>query len=406
MTVCSFLGHQDVFDADIEIRLQAAVDEVVRENETVEFWLCPDKAFFNCCLLAVLRAKKQNPQKIGICLVADEYDYRKLMRQEPGSVPACMFDKVILCRNDDGKSSNDTMPYKTLLRHVVQKSTYVITYLYPRLYEAENHILSFAVKNPKIRILSVTSLETERAIIENAAKLSEKEQRIFHKMNERCTLKEAGASLGVGQERARQILRQGCRTIRCNLELQFSKESTRIGNTNRACGIFALDRENYKLMKRFKHIVDFLAAAFRVKRFYIEQPYANSGYMIALKEWQPPFRTFRITAVTDEEMFSEQNRDDDLNTRFCPPCDAVSCVSWPDAEYHAAGLHIIADIIGRSDFCISNLSAIAQIEKLQQYICQQKQTIFLDIGKADIVSGNETTPGIVQDKYFIGQGAH
>ena len=120
MAVCTFLGHQNVYDADIECRLQTAVNMVASENETVEFWLYPDETFFNYCLLAVLRVKKQNPQKIRICLVADESKYTKLMQQEPGSIPACMFDRIILCRTDDKKSNDFTMPYKTLLRYVVQ----------------------------------------------------------------------------------------------------------------------------------------------------------------------------------------------------------------------------------------------------------------------------------------------
>ena len=384
MAVCTFLGHRDVYDADIECRLQTAVDMVASENETVEFWLYPDGTFFNYCLLAVLRAKKQSPQKIRICLVADESQYRKLMRQEPESVPACMFDRVVLCRTDDTKSSDVTMPYKTLLRQVVQKSTYVISYLYQRLYEPENHVLSFAAKNPKIRILSVTSPETEQAIMENAAQMSEREQCVFQKMNEGCTLKETGASLGVGRERARQMLASGCRTVRHILQVRFAKESARLGNTNRSCGIFALGRENYKLMNRFKHIVDFLAEAFHVKRFYIEQPYANSGYMIALKDWQPIYREFHITAVTDEEMFSE-NDNEDLTTRFCPPCSAVSCVSWPGMDDGPADLRIIADIIGRSDFCIFNSSILPQSERIQQCLCQKNQTVFLDTDMPDVI---------------------
>ncbi len=137
-------------------------------------------------------------------------------------------------------------------------------------------------------------------------------------------------------------------------------------------------------MNRFKHIVDFLAEAFHVKRFYIEQPYANSGYMIALKDWQPIYREFHITAVTDEEMFSE-NDNEDLTTRFCPPCSAVSCVSWPGMDDGPADLRIIADIIGRSDFCIFNSSVLPQSERIQQYLCQKNQTVFLDTDMPDAV---------------------
>ena len=75
MAVCSFLGHWSVYDADIEYRLQAAVDEVVRQNESVDFWLHPWGEFFNYCFLAVLRAKTRSPQTVKICLIVSESQY-------------------------------------------------------------------------------------------------------------------------------------------------------------------------------------------------------------------------------------------------------------------------------------------------------------------------------------------
>lgn len=37
MAICSFFGHKDVYDADIDTMLQSAVEKVVEENKTVEF---------------------------------------------------------------------------------------------------------------------------------------------------------------------------------------------------------------------------------------------------------------------------------------------------------------------------------------------------------------------------------
>ena len=39
MAVCSFLSHESIYDADVEDRLQTAADQVVNENESVEFLL-------------------------------------------------------------------------------------------------------------------------------------------------------------------------------------------------------------------------------------------------------------------------------------------------------------------------------------------------------------------------------
>ena len=39
MAVCLFLGHWDIFDADIDSRLQEAVDLVIQKNKQVEFFV-------------------------------------------------------------------------------------------------------------------------------------------------------------------------------------------------------------------------------------------------------------------------------------------------------------------------------------------------------------------------------
>ena len=59
MAICSFLGHEDVYDADIEARLQAAVNQVVAENDTVEFLLNFDRKFFYYCLLLQKNVQKK-----------------------------------------------------------------------------------------------------------------------------------------------------------------------------------------------------------------------------------------------------------------------------------------------------------------------------------------------------------
>ena len=39
MAVCSFLGHRHIYGHDVQLRLQAAVNHLVEENDSVEFLL-------------------------------------------------------------------------------------------------------------------------------------------------------------------------------------------------------------------------------------------------------------------------------------------------------------------------------------------------------------------------------
>ena len=218
MAVCSFLGHWSVYDADIDNRLQAAVDEVVSQNESVDFWLHPRGEFFNYCFLAVLRAKTRSPQTVKICLIVSESQYADIIQQKSGSIPACMIDEITMYRIERTKYRDWMIPYQMLLRFIVQKSTCIVSYIYKKLYDSDRKMLKFADEKSNIEVISVSSEETERAIMENIGLMSEQEQHVFQKINGGYTLKETGAMLGLGKERTRQILHHGCRLIEKELE--------------------------------------------------------------------------------------------------------------------------------------------------------------------------------------------
>ncbi len=394
MAVCSFLGHWGVYDADIESRLQTAVDEVVSQNESVDFWLHPRGDFFNYCFLAVLRAKTRSPQTVNIRLVVSESQYADIMEQKSGSVPACMIDNITMYRMEYPKCRDWMIPYKKFLCFIAQKSTYVISYLYQKLHDPASHILSFTENRTNTEVISVTSAETEQVILESIGLMSEQEQYVFQKIDGGCSLKEAGASLGVGKERTRQILHHGCWLIEKELEKHRNRTHAMLGRPEYSCGIFALGKETYSLMKGLKCVIDFLASTYKVKKVHIDQRYAESGFMMILKGWYPFSSKVHVTAVTDEEPFSEADREEDiLRIRFCPPCDAVRYVGWPGMEDDTGGLAAITDIIERSDFCLFNGSAVRLAGEARRDVSRKKTAIFVDIGKKNEIRAAELPGG-------------
>lgn len=389
MAVCSFIGHADVYDADIEYRLQRAVEDVVNKNETVDFCLYPHGDFFNYCLLAVLRAKNSNPQKVKICLVAGEAQYEKFMQQEPGCIPACMVDSITLYHMEKIETRDITAPYKKLLRFIVEKSSYVISCVYEGLHKYESHILHFAQRRRGLELISVANAETEQKIIEYESELNEKELMVLHKMNEGFSLQDAGAILGVGRERTRQILSKGCYKIRKKLEIRCSRGRKTLGLYNRSCGVFALGKENNGSMQSVERMIDFLVEKYFVRAVYIERSYVYSGFSMLLRKKRPWRNDYRLTAVTEKDAFAGNTQDDrDLLARYCPPCDAVLCIGVPSKDNSGASLCTIADIIGRSDFCIFDSATASHIEKMQQYITPERRTVFLDIGRTDVIKAD------------------
>ena len=381
MAVCSFLGHWDIYDADIENRLQAAVDKVVNRNESVEFWLYPHGEFFNYCLLAVLRARTRCPRRVRIRLVVNERQYTDIMEQKPGSIPACMADSITMFHMEYPSQRDWAIPYKGFLRFVVEKSDYVISYLYQKLYDPENHVFSFAEKRADTEIISVVSAETEQIIVEDEGLMSEQEQVVFQKIGDGCSLKEAGGLLGVGRERTRQILRHGCGKIKKDLERRRRRACAALGGLEYVCGIFGLGKENYQAMKGFKCVMDFLKSRYQVKRIYIDGRYAESGFMMILKEWYPFGSEVHVTAVTDEEAFSEDETEGLLDMRFCPPCDAVRYAGRAGAEDSLEGFTAIADIIEQSDFCLFHGGFEHGAGAGRLAACRKRTAVFVDLDR-------------------------
>ena len=52
IAVCSFIGHEEVYDADLEHRLQTVVEQIIEYHETVEFLIYPRGRFYYLCTVS------------------------------------------------------------------------------------------------------------------------------------------------------------------------------------------------------------------------------------------------------------------------------------------------------------------------------------------------------------------
>ena len=374
IAVCSFIGHEEVYDADLEHRLQTVVEQIIEYHETVEFLIYPRGRFYYLCMLAALRARTCFPQKVTITLVLleDNAKYTK--------VPIFIPNKVVTLQFSPTKKYDVTIPRKKLLKWSVQKSTHLISYNYGKLYDAESHIPK---RQAALNIISLTSPETEEAILETAPLMTEKEQIVFQSMNEGCSLIEAGTALEVSRERARQLLQHGCRTIRKHLSLRYNKAmATEQKQREHTCGLFILGEATYGSLSRFKGIFDFLTSAYGIKCIHVEQSYIHSSFMFVLTTSY--HNTLHITGMISGKSLAESNGDlDHMLERFCPPCHAVGCVSHAGLENNADSLDVIINMLEQTDFCICDLSATPHAEKIQKYASQVKRTVLLDLSRTD-----------------------
>ena len=369
MAVCSFIGHNKVYDVDMDARLQAAVEQVVSENETVEFLFYSHRSedFYNACLLAALQAPSQHPEKVTITVVQFEGWERQ--------IPSCMVDREISPQLPEINGRKKT--YAQQFQWTMQSSTHLIRYVYKTLYEMGMPVIR-ANDRKRMKIIDITSPETEQAIIENSKLIKEREQVIFNAVNNGCSHKEAGKLLGISHEGARRLLYEGSKTIRKNLirrRLTLMK-TLKVGQ--RACGLFALGEPTYEAMQTFKELAEFLISSLGIRKFYIEQEYVRYAFTFVLKK-ASFFYNAHVTAVISVSVPSE----DDAEKLCCPPCDAVIYAGRADSVNGDASFDAIADMLERTCLCICNLSSASNTEAIRAYAAHPGRAALVDISKSN-----------------------
>lgn len=389
MAVCSFAGHKEVYDADMASKMQTEVDRLVKENDAVEFLVYPVypsgmlSYFF---LLAALKARTQYPQKVTITCVIYHGPEAEMSGED--LTYSYMSDKVITIDLENTKKRDPTIGYKRMLKWIPQNSTHLITYFYDTIYDPGNHL----GKIPEtLEIISLTTHETETAILEAAQRMTEKEQTAFFKLHEGRTMSAVGEATGVGRERVRQLLSHGSRAIHLELTRRYNRALAAKRTGPRTCGIFALGEASRESLTRFKHIMECLASSYNATDIFIEQSYVSSGFLFVLEnlhislmlcQWSNT--AIHITVLMDNDSLSGDCDDMAvMEAALCPPCHAVGYVNRVDSR---DDFNVIADMIERMDFCVCNLSATPYGEKIKQYAAQTGRTVLLDIN----TMGNST----------------
>lgn len=86
MAICSFLGGE-IFDTGLDAKIEMAVNQIVEDNETIVFLLDCHGGFYSKCILAALRAKARQPQKVTITLVLNK-PYTSYMQHQDDGIPS------------------------------------------------------------------------------------------------------------------------------------------------------------------------------------------------------------------------------------------------------------------------------------------------------------------------------
>ena len=380
--VCSFLGHRYICDPNVRLRLQAAVNQVVEENESVEFlhytWGSKEP-FYDLCLMTALRARQCAPQKVTLTLVTTRSELNGHLADSP---LASLVDRVLPI---SVSADNDPiMAMKKSLHWMAKHSTHIINGFYEDLFDTDDLALDLARRKEDVQIINITAPELERAILACSEQLPERERFIFQTRKSGCTQKETGKQLGMPVSRIQQIERGSNKQLRemlgaTGLRTPIAHKKPWI------CSIFALGGADYKNLSFFADCIHFLTARYPIDLFCVEAEAVQSGFMFALQQSLPLYHKIPITAVAWDAGSSQDDMEYDLKAGFCPPCDRAESIGGvPAAD---SRIRTILELMDRSMFCICDLSASAYTQQILAHIPQAGRAVLLDISKSAVNTG-------------------
>ncbi len=390
MAICSFFGHKDIYDTDIDAMLLSAVEKVIEENETVEFLVYQHGSFYNRCFLAALKARSCYPEKVTIALVLHE-DYfegqGKYAWKKCEWIPLCMVDRVVvppvektICQRRD-----TSLPYRQVVRWLMKHSTHLISYLYRGLFGAENRLLDRAEAMPALTIIDISRAETALDIAEHVWQMPDRERRVYQALAAGYKNQHISEQMGITNSRVSQILQRGCHRISEHLNWRYLK-TLYTDKEKRSCSIFFVDRIPKEILKNFDEIIDFLIEVYEVRNFYLEASHSRSRLVRYIKKHSTSARPLRILAVIDGSVYDAEDDTElemtNIMVDVCPPCDAAVYVNRIDSFARPMG--VIPDIMELSDFCLCNFSEISCTAELQKCVTRLKRTVLLDLNKACI----------------------
>ena len=212
MKICTFLGHQRIYDKDISESIRIEVSEIIDKHNAVEFIFNNYNDFDKVCRNVVNEIKNIYIDKKIILTVMSEHPKKK---NEDGykfnDYTINDFDRFI------SPLRREKRKYFSFRYHqfcwAVEKSDFLICYVYEVMDKDLSKCMTVANKS-KAKIIDLTNKETHYLVENQKEKLSDKDKLILEKREQGVTLKQVGLELNLTQERVRQLEVRAYRRIR------------------------------------------------------------------------------------------------------------------------------------------------------------------------------------------------
>lgn len=376
MVKCMFLGHSAVFERDLSDKLDAAIAKILHKNSEVEFLFYQRGAFYDLCLMAVLKAQHRYPQKqIRITLVVAHMDD---LAYNP--IPMCLIDGVLEAPQFPlpKKDHDFTLNHRKTIRWTIEQCSYLISYMYPQIQDERTQHYRFA-EQKKLTILDVTDPATTAYMTDWLKERSAREQVIAQRRQEGQTWSQIGAELGISGSMVQANSRFTSRTL---IRAAAEHLQMQTGNEIVSCGIFGLGKVTAERTAMFKEVISFLIARYKVTEFKITAESSSSGYMQILEQAARCNPRVRLSIVTH---YAEDTPEKWLRERISAHeafGDSVENIGSGTKRTHRAQMiQVIRWMMSNTDYCISNLPDNPLQKNIETCARKLGGVKLIDIGK-------------------------
>lgn len=408
MKVCTFLGHDDVYDTNVYEKMIEAITEIVEQEERVDFWIYGNESirfrketFNDYCFEAVEQVKQQNPTKpitiTKIVKYEDEDAYNPMLDQYKIGVPPCFIDTILPAPSFPNPRKNDvTVIPKKIRRWVIEKSDIVICYLYCDFHDTKSSILKGARKQGKI-IYDISDPKTAAYISREIRKKDDKIKSIMVGLSEEKTQSELARQLNLTTQYLRKMMHRCSfelrkQTIRRMLNLREREQYDKIRNSipgavikEQTVSVLNTGTISSEKKAAFIQAVEYILYSGSITEVDILNDNVCSEYADILAKIARRFAVVQTVGITHFEEQRSMTREEWHNAAspLCPPYHAVYNIDTYTDDPKKQMQIAVHELLRRSKYCICSLDDPELAEIILSDMDARRTTLLLDISKTN-----------------------
>lgn len=388
MAICSYVNSAEVFDIDLESKITDAIENMLQENDSMEF-LCysggsVDSTFMQIYVPAVLLAKQRHPEKEVLLVGLIEKDQKGNAKHSPlDFFPENVFDKILEF-TPKNFSDNNASSFHLFIKAIIRHSDYFLSHLYSSFHYTEETYLNYVKSKKNIKIYDLTNPETTAFIQQSYKSLPEKKQEFHEALESGKTIQDIAAAYNMSPNAVKAQLNYGSRELH-RLAKQRYWKMLREDSSTLTCGILLLGNEeaaSFDFSQAFYNAAQSIMVRSRDARFLIADGLCAPVFQMLLHQMLRSKYAVNTTVkivTTEPEDMSDQNM-----PPISPFDKLIVSSSSPGAELSSVE-QVYQEILKRSDVLICSLSSASPLlPEIKKAISTYKNLCVYDLSHKPI----------------------